>query len=401
MANVQEQYRGNPPGLIVPTFYSTQGVAPLLSFGTSNTTPPFGFTYPTLPARQLDAAGGLTGLSFNVGAIDPTLRSPTAYTWAFTLEHKLSKNYAVSVGYTGTHGTGLLSGGGQQTAVSYGVDINAFQGDLIQNNALAPTRLNPSFGEILDTENDRRSRFDAFITSFTGRIGSHGFLNMSYTRSASKDDTQVYPSALNVGQWYGPSLWDAPNRFSLTGNYLLPGFHQGHGVVGHLTGGWSVSGTTIVQSGYPFTVYTSAAFSPLKNSTGQFIGYAPGSGDFNADGDNNDYPNVASYQQSTSRQAFLNGLFSASNFPAPAFGTEGNEKYGQFRNPMFFQTDASLAKDTALTERLKLQVRFDFFNLFNRANLYNVDANLSDGTFGKATNQYNPRWIQLSAKFKF
>ena len=401
MANVQEQYRGNPPGLIVPTFYSSQGVGPLLSFGTSNTTPPFGFTYPTLPARTLDAAGGLTGLSFNVGAIDPTLRSPIAYTWSFMLEHKLSKNYALSAGYTGTRGTGLLSGGGQQTAVSYGVDINAFQGDLIQNNALAPSRLNPSFGAIYYTANDRSSRYDAFITSFTGRIGSRGFLNMSYTRSDSKDDTQVYPSALNPQQWYGPSVWDAPNRFSLTGNYQIPGLNAGHGVAGHLTGGWSLSGTTILQSGYPFTVFTSASFAPLKNSAGQFIGYAPGSGDFNANGDNYDYPNVTSYQQSTSRQAFLSGLFSRSNFPDPAFGTEGNEKWGQFRNPMFFQTDASLAKDTSLTERLKLQVRFDFFNLFNRANLYNVDANLADGTFGKATNQYNPRWIQLSAKFRF
>jgi len=401
MANVQEQYRGNPPGLIVPTFYSSQGVGPLLSFGTSNTTPPFGFTYPTLPARTLDAAGGLTGLSFNVGAIDPTLRSPIAYTWSFMLEHKLSKNYALSAGYTGTRGTGLLSGGGQQTAVSYGVDINAFQGDLIQNNALAPSRLNPSFGAIYYTANDRSSRYGAFITSFTGRIGSRGFLNMSYTRSDSKDDTQVYPSALNPQQWYGPSVWDAPNRFSLTGNYQIPGLNAGHGVAGHLTGGWSLSGTTILQSGYPFTVFTSASFAPLKNSAGQFIGYAPGSGDFNANGDNYDYPNVTSYQQSTSRQAFLSGLFSRSNFPDPAFGTEGNEKWGQFRNPMFFQTDASLAKDTSLTERLKLQVRFDFFNLFNRANLYNVDANLADGTFGKATNQYNPRWIQLSAKFRF
>jgi hypothetical protein len=148
-------------------------------------------------------------------------------------------------------------------------------------------------------------------------------------------------------------------------------------------------------------VYTSAAFNPLKNAAGQFIGYAPGSGDFNADGDNYDYPNVTSYQQSTSRQAFLNGLFTASDFPSPAFGTNGNEKYGQFRNPMFFETDASLLKDTSITERVKLQLRFEFFNLFNRANLQTVDADMSSGTFGKATSQYNPRWIQLGASLRF
>src|SRR6185312_12902515 len=122
LANVQEQYRGNPPGLIIPTFYSTKGVPPLLSFGTNNTTPPYGFTYPTLPATQLDQHGGLVGLNFGVGAIDPNLRSPIVYNYATTVERKLGRNYAVSAGYSGSRGTGLLSGGGQTTAVSYGVD---------------------------------------------------------------------------------------------------------------------------------------------------------------------------------------------------------------------------------------------------------------------------------------
>ncbi len=401
LANIQEEYRGNPPGLIIPTFYSTQGVAPVLSFGTSNTTPPFGYTYPTLPPAQLDAHGGLTGLNFAVGAIDPSLSAPIVYNWAGSVERKLTRNYAVSLGYSGSRGNRLLSGGGQLTNVSYGADVNAYQGDLIQHNSLVPTRLNSSFGPVYYTANDRDSRYNAFIASFNGRFGERGFVNFSYTRSSSRDDTQIYPSAYNPQQWYGPSVWDAPNRFSLTANYQIPGLKRGSGIVGHLTGGWSISGTAIVQSGYPFTVYTNAAFNPLKNTAGQFIGFAPGSGDFNADGDNYDFPNVTSYQQSTSRQAFLNGLFTKSNFPFPAFGTSGNENYGQFRNPMFFDVDAGLLKDTAITERVKLQLRFEFFNLFNRANLYNVDANLSSGTFGKALSQYNPRWIQLGAAVQF
>ncbi len=400
LANVQEEYRGNPPGLIYPTFYAGTAYPPLLSFGTNNTTPPFGYTYPALPATTLDAHGGLQGLNFGVGAVNPNLRAPIVYNYAFSLEKKISHNYAASVGYAGSRGTGLLSGGGQQANVSYGADINAFTGNLIQDNTLVPTRLNPSFGQIYYTTNDRMSRYDALITTFTARFGTRAFLNASYTRSSSTDDTQIYPSAYNPGNWYGPSVWDAPNRFSLTANYQIPGVN-GNGFVSRVTKGWSVSGTTIVQSGYPFTVYTSAAFSPIRNSAGQIIGYAPGSGDYNADGDNYDYPNVTSYSQSTSRQAFLNGVFTAGNFPAPAFGTEGSEKFDQFRNPMFFQSDASVAKDTAIFERLKLQIRFDIFNLFNRANLYNVDGDLSSGTFGKAVSQYNPRWIQIGANVNF
>jgi hypothetical protein len=402
LANTQEEYRGNPPGLIIPTFYSTGGVAPLLSFGTNNTTPPFGFTYPALPPATLDSHGGIPGLNFTVGAINPNLRSPVVYNWATTVERRIGHNYSVSAGYSGSRGTGLLSGGGQTTAVSYGADINAYAGDLIQHNSLVPTRLNSSFGEILYTANDRFSRYDAFITSFTGRFGKRGFLNFSYTRSSSKDDTQFYPSGYNPGQWYGPSIWDTPNRFSLTGNYDVPGLQNGHGLVGHLTGGWSLSGTTIVQSGYPFTVYTNAAFAPLKNAAGQFIGYAPGSGDYNADGDNFDYPNVSTYKQSTNRQAFLDtGVFAAGQFPQPAFGSEGNESFGRFRNPMFFDSDVSFAKENRITERVGLQLRFDFFNIFNRVNLYNVDSNLADPTFGKALSQYNPRWLQIGATVRF
>ena len=400
LANVQEQYRGNPPGLIIPTFYATSGVPPLLSFGTSNTTPPYGYTYPTLPARQLDSHGGLVGLPFAVGIIDPNLKAPIVYNWAATVERRITKNFAASVGYSGSRGTGLLSGGGQTTAVSYGADINAYAGDLIQHNSLIPTRILQSFGSMYYTANDRSSKYQAFITAFTARF-NRAFVNLSYTRSSSRDDTNIYPSAYNPNTFYGPSNWDAPNRFSLAGNYQFKSYQGGHGIVGHVLTGWSLSGTTIVQSGYPFNVYTSAAFAPITNSAGQYIGYAPGSGDYNADGNNFDFPNVTSYAQNTSRQGYLNGTFARSNFTLPAFGTEGNEKTYQFRNPMFFQTDASLAKDTPITERVKLGLRFDFFNLFNRANLYNVDGNLADSQFGRALSQYTPRWIQLGANVTF
>jgi hypothetical protein len=261
--------------------------------------------------------------------------------------------------------------------------------------------LNTSFGPIYYTANDRESRYNAFITSFNARFGSRGALNMSYTRSASRDDTQVYPIGTNPQLWYGPSVWDVPNRFSLSGSFQIPGLQAGRGVVGHLTDGWSLSGTTIVQSGYPFNVLTRAPFAPTRNAAGQITGFAAGSGDYNADGVNFDFPNVTSYTQSTSRQAFLNGVLSKTNFTTPALGALGNEQYDQFRNPSFFQSDVSLAKNTSITEQVKLELRFAFFNIFNRANLYNVSSDLSSGNFGKVQSQYNPRWIQLGAAIRF
>ncbi|HEV2275377.1 MAG TPA: carboxypeptidase regulatory-like domain-containing protein, partial [Acidobacteriaceae bacterium] len=167
-------------------------------------------------------------------------------------------------------------------------------------------------------------------------------------------------------------------------------------------------GTSILQSGTPFTAYTNAAFSPLTNSSGQFIGYAPGSGDYNADGDNFDFPDVASYKYANTRKAYLTGIFASShaaalaNFPAPStFGTEGNEAFNAFREPGFAEWDAAFLKNTKVTESVNFQLRFEFFNLFNRANLNTVDANLPDGNFGRATRQYSPRFLQIGGNLTF
>ena len=187
-------------------------------------------------------------------------------------------------------------------------DINNYAGDLVQHNSTVPTRLNPSFGSIAYTQNDRQSRFDALIVGVRTRFAKNGFINAYYTRSSSQDDTQVYPVATNPYQYYGPSIWDSTNRLSLTASYTIPGLNQGHGLTGHVTGGWTASAVTILQSGHPFTVNTTAAFQPVRDANGKITGLSAASGDYNADGDNNDYPNVASYTMATGRQTYLTGV---------------------------------------------------------------------------------------------
>jgi len=281
------------------------------------------------------------------------------------------------------------------------VDINNYAGDLIQHNSTVPTRLNPSFGAINYTQNDRESSFNSAVFGVRARFAKNGFVNAYYTRSSSQDDTQVYPVAINPHQYYGPSIWDAAHRFSMTWSYTLSGLRQGRGFSGRLTGGWTISGTTILQSGQPFTVNNTAAFQPVRDASGKITGITAASGDYNADGFNNDYPDVANYNMGNGRKDYLNGVFPKSNFTTPALGTEGNERWGQFRNPGFAETDAGLSKETHITEKLHVQLRFEFFNVFNRVNLNGVNANLSSATFGRSTSQLNPRWIQIGARISF
>ncbi len=408
LGNDENGLKGNPPGFVVPTFFQGSATPPVFALGTSATAPA-GFPYPALASSVLDSHGGIVGAQFNVGGLDTNLGSPVTYNYTATVEKKLFHEIVASAGYSGSQSRNLIDGSGQQTATTYGTDINRFAGDLILNYP-TPKRLNPSFGSITFAQNGAVSGYNALILALRGRFSKRGFFNASYTRSNSKDDAQIYPTFTNLHQYYSPSVFDAPNRFSLSLSYDIPGMSSGNAFARSITNGWVFSDISIFQSGYPFTVYTGASFQPILNTAGQVTGLQPGSGDYNADGFNYDFPNVASYSQGTSRSAFLNGVFPAGNFTTPSIGTEGNEVPYKYRGPNYFNSDISLAKNTKIYERLNLQFRFDFFNIFNRPNLTgpngpygptSLDGNLADATFGKATSQFNPRWLQLGLTLRF
>ena len=231
------------------------------------------------------------------------------------------------------------------------------------------------------------------------RLMKNGFINAYYTRSASRDDTQVYPTPLNPFQYYGPSVWDAPNRLSISASYTVTGLRQGHGLVGQITGGWTLSWLTILQSGYPFTVSTNAAFNPVRDANGNITGFAPTSGDYNADGDNYDYPNVNSYSMLTGRHNDLTGM-GPSRFRSPRSAMKVIEM-AAIPQPGYADNDISASKDAHITERLKVQLRFEFYNAFNRVNLGGISANLTTSVFGRSTSQLNPRNVNIGAKILF
>ena len=443
LGNAENGLKGNPPGYIVPTFYNNGSTAtPIFGYGTQNKVP-FGFPAPAFVGQPLDAKGGIAGAQNGVGGTDPTMSAPDALDWSIGLEHQLRQNLVASVGYEGSHGYNLISAGGNTGNTTYGVDVNIFPGDLIQHPAFnsngdwtgdgVQTRLNTSFGSINYAFNAAYSNYYALIFAVKGKLGAHSFLTASYTRSAAKDDWNNYPegyvggggSTYNFKQFYSPSPWDAPNRFSMGISYDIPGWNAGNGFMRRLTDGFNLSETTILQSGNPFYVYSGNPLSLVDTAgvtvtqsnyqselaAGHFA-FAGNSGNYSADGDNNNVPDVVSYKQKTNRKAYQytgvvdSGIITHSQFAQPAFsatGTEGNEKIDQFRNPGYADTDFTVKKTTVLAERMNLELRLDMFNLFNRVNLNGVDNNYNDtsASFGTTSGTSFPRYLQLAARITF
>ena len=432
VGNSENGLRGNPPGPIEPTFLNNGSTAPpIFGFGTQNVYP-FGYTYPAFSGGALDSHGGIVGSQIGVGGVDRNLSSPQTIDYSATIERQLSARFVASVGYVGSHSSDLIAAGSNYVSTSDGQDVNAFAGDLLQHPRFestggylgtgTQTRLNTSFGSIAYAYNAAHANYNSMIAAVKGQLGRSAFLTASYTRSSAKDNWgYTYPTALNLGpnQYYSTSASDIPNRFSLGWSYEIPGL-KNNGFTRRVTSGLRLSGITALQSGAPFTVFTSAPLSlstvgkdgaPITNANYQAeltagnLQFNPGSGDFNADGDNNDYPNVFSYSQSTNRKAYQTGLFkTAGQFSVPAnLGTEGNEKPNLFRNPGYANTNITLMKSTSIRESLNLELRVDFFNAFNRVNLTGVDSNWADvgSTFGRSTSTLPARVTQLAAKITF
>lgn len=283
LAITDQRLKSNPPNYVVPVFYSGTANAPLLTTGTSDTFP-YGYKYPTFPGTQLDSHGGLVGLQITVGGVDPALKSPISYIYTGSVDAELPFHLVGTAGYSGSHSNNLLTGSGQQTTIGWGEDVNRFNGDLIVNNGTL-TRLNHSFGTLNYIYNGAYANYSALLTGVRGRFaGRSGFFSVNYTYSHSSDDSQVYPTAFGIERYYGPSVWDFRKRLSVLANYAIPGLSNGSAFARVLTKGWEISGTTNLQSGSPYVVYSGAAFQPTRNAAGVINGLSAASGDYNADG---------------------------------------------------------------------------------------------------------------------
>jgi hypothetical protein len=127
----------------------------------------------------------------------------------------------------------------------------------------------------------------------------------------------------------------------------------------------------------PFTVYTSAAFSGVYDTNGNLIGNK--GGDYNADGYNWDVPNTPSFGRKLSgkgKNAYLTGLFAASDFPTPNLGQQGSLGRNTYDQPGYNNLDFTFEKffdvPWFFAEKMKIEAKGEVFNLFNRSNLTGI-----------------------------
>ena len=93
--------------------------------------------------------------------------------------------------------------------------------------------------------------------------------------------------------------------------------------------------------------------------------------------------------------------FTTTAFALPALGTFGSAGRSLVRGPGINDWDVSFIKKTQLRERVALQFRAEFFNLFNHTQFSGVGTGFGSATFGQVTSARNPRVSQLALRLTF
>jgi carboxypeptidase family protein len=325
-------------------------------------------------------------------AIQRDLKTAYMQHWSVNVQQQLGRSRVLEVAYVGSKGKNLLSAR----------DINQPAPSVLPPGLPFVPRPNPFFDDITELESRASSRYDSLQVRLQQRLDQGLTVLGSYTWSKSTDDASNFFSSAgdpnfpqdsnNPAAERGRSNFDVRHRLSVSYTYDLPfGKGKAHladrGWVSTLLSGWQTFGIVTLQTGRPFTV---ALLPEIDNSgTGRSaLGFGA-----------NDRPNLNGDPNLSRRSPERWFNTAAFSFSAP--GTFGNAGRNILEGPGYQNVNVSLVKNTALTERLKLQLRAEAFNLFNHPNFNLPDNFLGSPTFGRISSARDPRHLQFGVKLLF
>jgi carboxypeptidase family protein/TonB-dependent receptor-like protein len=380
----EDQLALNPPFLINKTLASNTA---------SVITPEVGF-----PANFLDPStidfGNLT--AFHIRAMNQNDPTPMVQQWSLGVQRQIGNSWLAEVNYVGTRSTHLdvLSDFNQPT----------FVGNV--STGIAPYS---NFGYVEYTNSIGVGKYNGLEATLSRRFTNGLSVRLAYTYSRSLDNTPeeletnsgAPPNGRDYAAWYGPSDFDIPHRVALSYVYELP-FGSGRrfvnsGLLSKIIGGFQTSGVYTYYSGHPFTVNEGGTLAAALDAFGQATAVPNVVGNSVIVGN----PNCWFFVSANSACTKLDPS-GADGYQVTASGVVGNSGRNTLRGPHTNVFDFSLVRDFPIKESLKLQFRWEVFNLFNAVLFGQPNNNVTSGAAGQITTlSGDPRVMQFALRLSF
>jgi hypothetical protein len=270
-------------------------------------------------------------------SVSQNFRTPYFYNYNLQIEKAIGSAAVFQVGYVGSEGRKL-------NIIS---NIN-------QNGAFT------HFGNILQMNSTGTSNYNSLQASFRLRSW-HGLTSqLGYTWSHALDIISEYrgtilDDAFNSKLDYGNSDFDTRHLFTASFVYEVPKAKWAHGWSTRLVNGWQASSLWNFHTGQPFDEvrsYLNVIGNPFASGNGVTIDHK--------------FSQANGGTLWVNPTAFCDPSVGDPLCPGSPFGNITRNKY---YGPRFADVDVSVFKNIAITERVKIQLRAEMFNLFNRINL--------------------------------
>ena len=305
-------------------------------------------------------------LDSDVFAVDPNLRTPYIQNYNLNLQHELFRNGVLEVGYVGSTGKKLF----RYRDINQPLNPSVSSERPFDNGPFAPS--GGTFFYVNHLETTAVSNYNALQTSFTVRNRKGFTTHINYTWSHSLDnasDGQDYvANATQPDNSHctrcekANSNFDSRHRFVLTTSYSIPNFFKSYPRLGD---GWRLNTVVTLRSGNPFHLTLFDDY----NNTGEFFPRPDVVGDPYAGTSAPDrFINLSAFAVPCTLDPAGDGS-AASCIPGTwHFGSLGRNA---LRGPGYRNVDFSIFKDTNITEKVRIQLRAEVFNIFNHPNFSN------------------------------
>lgn len=339
--------------------------------------------------------------------------TPYAESWMMSLQRQLMTNTVLAISYVGNAGRhnmvideanpstpSVCLGVSQPSEVAPGSNVcgpfaetgvfTTKAGQVV----LPRQQLGPSGGVNFGSTGWYRTMGSSAYNALEASLqytGGRKSLLVAYTYSKSLDDSsaateQVQP--FDPGLEWALSAFNVKQNFVVSYSYELP-FDKAFSRPSLLTKGWVLSGITRFSTGFPVTIAENDDRSLIGNTSVGPTGSA-------------DEPNFTPGKLLLQTNPRRGGTyFNTSLFSLENLGQFGNAKRRFFSGPGFNNWDMALAKELHLTPSKYLELRIEFFNIFNHAQFVTPSGLINGGSFGVVTNANDPRIGQVAAKFHF
>ncbi|MBK5295279.1 MAG: TonB-dependent receptor [Acidobacteriia bacterium] len=307
-------------------------------------------------------------------------RTPLLTTWNLTLERQIGTDWVFRAAYIGNKGTYFF---GAAEASRETNPARAVPGIPLTVGTTQARRQHKDFSNIGLYESSNNTNYHSLQLNAEKRFGRGLSVLANYTWSKKFDDygwNNPYDRRFS----YGLSSEDVPHNFRFSNVWDIPRMKVPR-TLGVLVNGWMVNSIITWQSGFPFTITSGRdnSFTGVNRDRADFLGGEANLGSGRPHGEI-----VARY-------------FDTSKFVPNAIGTFGNSGKNNLRAPRYFNTDIGVLKSNRLTERVSLQFRAEFFNIFNNVNFNGPTSNQSSAQFGRITSALDPRILQFGMKLLF